>query len=88
MTISGSGFTGATAVSFGDVAAEFTIGSDREIVAVAPARRHRRRARAGDDAGRHQPRHRRRPLHLYVMRSIGAWRGRLAPGDYTRRYSR
>ena len=38
VTISGSGFIGATAVRFGAVAAtSFTVSSDREIVAVAPA---------------------------------------------------
>jgi YD repeat-containing protein len=38
VTVSGSGFTGATAVSFGGVAAtSFTISSDSTILAVAPA---------------------------------------------------
>jgi hypothetical protein len=38
VTISGAGFTGATAVSFGTVAAtSFTVESDQEIVAVSPA---------------------------------------------------
>ncbi len=36
VTISGSGFTGATTVLFGSVAASFTFESDQEIVAVSP----------------------------------------------------
>jgi hypothetical protein len=38
VTIAGSGFTGATAVSFGSIAAtSFVVQSDQEIIAVAPA---------------------------------------------------
>ncbi len=37
VTIYGSGFQGATAVYFGDVAVPFTIVSDREIAAVSPS---------------------------------------------------
>jgi hypothetical protein len=36
VTITGSGFTGATAVDFGSVSAQMTVDSDTEITATSP----------------------------------------------------
>ena len=65
MTITGTNFTGATAVKFGVTAAtSFTVNSATLITATSPAGSGRRGRRHRHDAGRHQRHRRRRPVHL------------------------
>ena len=64
MTITGTDFTGATAVDFGATAATgVTVVSATSITATAPAG-HRNRRRDGDHPGRHLGHLAGRPVHL------------------------
>ena len=72
MTITGTGFTGATAVDFGTTpATDVTVVNDTTITADSPAG-HRHRGRDRDDAGGHVAPLSRRSVHLH--------RGRRARG--------